>query len=1254
MARAQVFRGDPELKQTILFDNFSGGINTAAIDEQVATNEFRKLINVELKEQGRIQNRKGFGNIKVINRYFSNVFNDDYTYYHIEIVKDKDNLLHTLSDYNHIIDNDPNGTLTWNEVRVQLPEFSITFEMVYKQNNQVWYELKNINNVTNFPKFYWKETTEEFETPDAIVTGLDNLAPPNAINLKAKRIGITNYNYYWKAVTLLSSPFDYTLGTNDTLPKVIEENLKLRRELPQNDDYQWVLQENVLEGPFDFDLSISETLPTPTQNNLKLRKRAQVTTYKLQKTEFFTGPYTRTLSQGTNPESVPNIKSNDKVRIITGTSGVGWVLSSAEPQEPLFECVDCPPTASATPGSKCSCSEGMNRTVYEYTGINTYDYYVAVPDQVVEDYIYYKSEPKQEGTLYEYFESNLITTKDPDIYYISQDVPENIIKTSLFNQEAIFKTPKITGLNIMNYDSKKFFLLNEVVESNENIVEIIIEDDELINAKNKVLIINKQNSYRPNVTEISNIGFNIFSNTPHTHISRLPSSVESIRSLSIFKYKDSSIRLDKIPTSGKFRVHAYYTGLPSLFNEVVLKLYNETWDGEKEYLNADVEKIYNESSDGLMIFDIKNLVMRNNKDVFIEIEKTELNQLYETFKSFEKRTDLVNHYLNYTMNSGNKIYKFLVNNHYDGYASLLQGSEVNPWLYEDCVVKNISYYDMVENTISTKDFGTKRIPLMPNANRTVEKQYEVNGVHYTEYHIPPNAYNSSLYLDLSWYSLFMLTEFNNSYHIYLFKANKSGENVLFKAYNPDLQYYGLSQYYSVILTVNGSNKNHTDYILSENDIFRIEDEDKYYRYNFGTTGTFDDFEEVQITETETLVSYINSFSVGTPKEDRLTNLNFSNLKGKIIGDRMVLFTENTILFSDTYSSLDDGFGNRQGFSYFPSFNWIVLPLVSGDTIQSINYYRGSYMIFTKENVYRMSGTFMGEDFSITLINDAIGCVSPDSVRSMNNTLIFLSRDGLYAMKQNYYMDGLENVGKIDALLSDEIPYGENYESIIDNEQYLLFVKDKQGNYVKTIKQYYNMQNYQKATPYTIDIYREVPDLMFKSNVDYYAYKNGELYNFNRGYVDFMPHDIFILENYTYEFEVRTPDWSFGYPLHEKKFKNVFLKLESNMSIPITFEIYIDRSLKIGDSKFVSTVNSYGEIEYTLVSTTNLRTISNLNLGFSELGNSALGNYFYQVYKINPAQKGRTVGFGFKFKHPGMFAVDSINIVYKLGKMRESR
>ena len=71
------------------------------------------------------------------------------------------------------------------------------------------------------------------------------------------------------------------------------------------------------------------------------------------------------------------------------------------------------------------------------------------------------------------------------------------------------------------------------------------------------------------------------------------------------------------------------------------------------------------------------------------------------------------------------------------------------------------------------------------------------------------------------------------------------------------------------------------------------------------------------------------------------------------------------------------------------------------------------------------------DFEVKLINDFIGCVAGNSVRSVENSLFFMSKQGLYRLYTNYYADGLENVSKVDVQIRGLIPHnGTNVKFII--------------------------------------------------------------------------------------------------------------------------------------------------------------------------------------------------------------------------------
>jgi hypothetical protein len=111
MGRQQFFRGDPSLKQYYLIDDFTGGINNTSVDERTQDNEFRELLNVELSKKGMLQNRKGWGRLRLFNELLASkditlptrevddaqVPIDRYALF--QIVKNDGNLLSLIEEY---------------------------------------------------------------------------------------------------------------------------------------------------------------------------------------------------------------------------------------------------------------------------------------------------------------------------------------------------------------------------------------------------------------------------------------------------------------------------------------------------------------------------------------------------------------------------------------------------------------------------------------------------------------------------------------------------------------------------------------------------------------------------------------------------------------------------------------------------------------------------------------------------------------------------------------------------------------------------------------------------------------------------------------------------------------------------------------------------------------------------------------------------------------------------------------------------
>lgn len=980
MARAQIYRGDPELKQVVLFDNFSGGMNTTEIDEQMGANEFRYLENVELREQGRIGKRKGFKNLNIQNTEYGRIYgglpiNGDV--FHIEVIQDD---MSNLSEYDY-------DTFKKNKIRHNILLVTITYDGGEVKLTQ--------------------------------------------IRLKGS-------------------------GFND-----------------------------------DYDITVE-------------------------------------------------------------AEGVD-VLAEAE--------------------------------VYELTNRGSY--------------------------------------------------------------------VNITGINTNHYDGKTYFMMNQIVTKSEDIISYWIDERGYIRHE----VHNKRNSYRPTPFELSNVGFNLFSTTPHSHTSTAQTSVESIQSVIIIDTEDDALILDRIPVSGKFRVRVYYTGSSMFPNELDVRFYVNDLSKEdgRDYLQANVELL---SVEQVGYADYSVVLNTSSKlDINIEILKeVDIENPINYEHEFSSRTEMVDFYL-----SSNK--KFIKSNA-NGTVSVYEGGGDSLYSYELAKMRIPYDGNYIEQTMED-------IPMMVYEGRQgSSSDYYRSYVWLSDLDVASAVRNKAKIVreDGSIVSPvhdgFLLTYFsrniNKNKHLYgVFGKFEYSEVVDYTYYFRDQKsevkdfgtFINLKHTYDTFEFDNNINK----YRVNRLRVDKVGD--KYYQYNGGTVGDSDDFDEVEVELTEEVINFTVRFEVGNTIDKPIEPIKFDGLKSMIIKDRMVLFGGNTVVYSDMYNRQKDSSGNTQGFTYFPNYNWFSLALGSNDSIQNIAYFRGSYMIFTKTSIYRMSGDFHTDEFTVTMVSDVVGCVSPDSIRSMNNTLIFLSEDGLYTLKQNYYLDGMENVSKIDSNIQGVIPYGENYESIIYNEQYWLFIKDKDGVLNKVLKQYYNLDLPKGQHPFTIDTYNTDHFYVFRHGVDMYGLYEHELFRKGEGYRDFV--EKFEVgtgrEDYwNYPIKIETPYWSFGYPLHEKKFKNVFLKVNSVRELPVMFDIFVDFGAAISSDHFSTRVNYLGEVEYIFERRPSLITQGVGELGSMNLGKDVLGDAVYQVHKINPATKGKTIKFVFEQGSASEFSVDAISIVYKLGKMRESR
>jgi hypothetical protein len=1107
MARPQQYRGNPELKQYILFDNFSGGMNTTSIDDQTYTNEFRLLKNVELKEQGRIQNRKGFGYFKVFNDLLNlhniNVFEssskNDLKIKLVKVVRDTHNILDRMNEVESISD-----------FNTKMLGSEYMFDLVIART--------------------WKEPV----TPPSITINLNGISNPfkRVINLTSLN-HLSGYG---------NSLYNFGLNVNDVLFNY----------------HNKVFYRLVIKGVDGQTNSTWDYVQFETSNGSKMPDGG----FEENFTYLVQGTSTKYIPTGTNPYDTP-------VEILTDPD---YKVDN------FFADVSSLKLRNIANSAKFILNEGIYKT------------------------------------------------PQPGIYFKKVKLEE-----------------KITNINSFTFTDSIYFSIHDLINYEDHVGIAKVKISESTTPSEDVFeLINNSNYHRPSPYELSYVGFNSLASNPFDFTSG--GSVSEIRGVFITNYDNENIILSNIPTSGRFNLNIIYNGIvePSVLK---LDIYTEDGFGEKQPLTyvIDSNLITNQSSIikypiSLAITDVsKNIFLKIyqeveialNADVVFETTNDLLAQFGRSSTGVDVRPNIIlkktSLYTNVYTKDGANTY---------GYKIMTLPSYTGTYTPEGGVLMNISVPEIT---------NTKLVPWLDYINPSYSARSS-----YPEY---KNTWAHALRPDGTGWKLVIA---------YFDENSKIPNDLLNNFYIKDAWTGGSKIYFSeYVLDISPFTPN----LLS---IYQVDTTTPtYYKLKpIAVNGNMSDF-EVITPEFDEILSYIDVRRALSEEEKELSPIELEKIKIIEINNRAVIYSGNTILFSDMFN-----------FKYFPNYNYIILPINGNDSIQRLAYFRGSWIIFTKERIYRMSGEFATADFKIVLINDSIGCVSPDSVRSINNNLIFMTKDGLYTIKQNYYMEGLENVEKIDKQVNDLIPYGENYESLIYDEQYWLIIKDIEGNYLNTIKMYYNMLYASKMHPYVIDEYAKKPNNLLMLQNRPYSIHEDKIYAYDLGYLDFA--DIneteAEIEDNMYKFSIITPSWSLGMPTHEKKFKNIYIKTDSVETMPVYITLYVDNNVWSTPYEFVATVNELGEIEYreilnkvslatTEENTDNIligdeaviNTIDpDLVLGSFKLGVSTLGKNKYQVHKVITSAKGKTLKIQIEQKSPNYFAIDSIGILYKLGKARESR
>jgi len=802
---------------------------------------------------------------------------------------------------------------------------------------------------------------------------------------------------------------------------------------------------------------------------------------------------------------------------------------------------------------------------------------------------------------------------------------------SLVDYKNIITTPRT-----VDYADNIYFSLSSIDNSLKGIANYTISSETFS-------IIDENNCYSPTPREVTGVygstGFNVLSKNPLTNISSEETGIKTIRGMYLTTVEGDL--LNKIPSTGDFIVNVLYSG--NNFDPYELQITFKNQNDQVLSYNLPSVTV----SGGLFKYTISNLSRENSNYVSIDIEKQKPTRTVQSNSELNPFLGIrVGHFVTVGTFPNLKLY-------------LKTETEYEEWLHiEPNYMAQVGLYYAPSNEEAWLAYGVVggKYDLVGEGIKTLPKptEYLYNGRPIVGRILKPDGTYDYFRVNVGYHnphdrwgtSIDYHDQYFVMYYDYPFEYNGRIYNKSFKLYKyddsktPDSAKYVFIGHFLSVPT-------YDDLILKIGEFVRVNETNKVYKVD-SISGVDYTFSEVTYNENEITIPLLGQlYDVGDINNiDKLEPLDLKDVKITLVGDRLVYYKGNTIWFSELGQ-----------FDYLPNTNYIILPLQSNDEITNISYFRNSFIIFTKETIYKMSGTFETDTFNVQMVNEYIGCIAPNSVRSINNSLYFLSRQGLYQLVANNYTDGLENVKKLDINIKGLIDIDPNYESMLYDEQYWLINKVDSG--LKVIKNYYNMVSSNRQSPFSLDSYKHTPDLIFKEGMYVYAIKDGEFYVYDLGNTDFMPYRELTANThlYTYPCRISMINYSMGYPTHDKKFKNIFIKTKALDFSVLNLTVKIDDYVFIEPYSYKAIVNENGEVEYHKIldaEKPNILKLGQATLGNFEIGKDALGDNGNILHKIPVSRKGKTISVVIEQQSNGLFSIEDIGFLYKLGKVKERR
>lgn len=328
--------------------------------------------------------------------------------------------------------------------------------------------------------------------------------------------------------------------------------------------------------------------------------------------------------------------------------------------------------------------------------------------------------------------------------------------------------------------------------------------------------------------------------------------------------------------------------------------------------------------------------------------------------------------------------------------------------------------------------------------------------------------------------------------------------------------------------------------------------------------------------------------------------------------KIILHWDRLLMSGDDTNPFQMYISHLQNPTYFPVSNTISFDFGKQEPITAVVRFQDMLVVFTRSMVQTLVGKSV-EDYTRNLIHDGLGCVAGRSAVVVGNNVLFLSHDGVYALRPNPYRLETMNVARVDQPIQREIdPTQTNACAVVHDSQYWLCFPDK-----KTIYRYYFEQKvWTKDTSDKLNINQFLlsADEVLNLTTDSYIYKHDRTVYTDAG----IPYDM-IIESKFYDLSAS---------FNNKKLKRLYIlaKHEKAYDVNMFVTVKADSALALTPDSGTILEDNVNGWSWQVKTAPNFEFLRGTTFGTWIVGDSPFGDVELSVQRASVRGKCRRVKF----------------------------